>query len=153
MAHITQGVSTKMSTVKSELHISRASEEVTSPRRCLGCLGRSEREQSSAKRLCKNSLPSPHCIHSSSRNSRARASTSARSPAPRPTWHGAGLRMLRVSSNHFCPGKWRQTDWRLANKRQIWRWRRNGKRAHRHRHRSAAKVTQCEIARDRSAGH
>lgn len=58
MAHITQGVSTKMSTVKSELHISRASEEVTSPRRCLGCLGRWEREQSSAKRLCKNSLPS-----------------------------------------------------------------------------------------------
>lgn len=117
MAHITQGVSTKMSTVKSELHISRASEEVTSPRRCLGCLGRSEREQSSAKRLCKNSLPSLHCIHSAPETPEPEQALQLAPHAPRPTRHGAGLRMLRVSSNHFCPGKRRRTERRLANSR------------------------------------
>lgn len=49
MAHITQGVSTKTGTVKSELHISRASEEVTSPQQSLGHLSCSEPEQSSAR--------------------------------------------------------------------------------------------------------
>ena len=49
MAHITQGVSTKTSTAKSALHISQASEEVTSPHQCLGLLGCSEHEQSSAR--------------------------------------------------------------------------------------------------------
>lgn len=49
MAHITQGESTKPSTVKSELHISRASEEVTSPHQCLRRLSCSEHEQSSVR--------------------------------------------------------------------------------------------------------
>lgn len=49
MAHITQGVSTKTSTVKSALHISRASEEVTSPHQCLRLLSCSEHEQSSVR--------------------------------------------------------------------------------------------------------
>lgn len=49
MAHNKQGASTKMSTVKSELHISRAPEEVTSPHQCLGRLSCSEHEQSSVR--------------------------------------------------------------------------------------------------------
>lgn len=49
MAHITQRVSTKSSTVKSALHISRASEEVTSPHQCLRLLSCSEHEQSSVR--------------------------------------------------------------------------------------------------------
>lgn len=56
MAHITQGVSTKTSTVKSALHISRASEEVTSPHQCLGLLSCSEHEQSSVRGYVKT-----HC--------------------------------------------------------------------------------------------
>lgn len=49
----TGGVSAKTSAIKSEPRISRASEEVTSPRPGLGLLRRSEREQSSARGLRK----------------------------------------------------------------------------------------------------
>lgn len=44
-----RGWAPKRATVKSALHISRASEKVTSPHQCLGLLSCSEHEQSSAR--------------------------------------------------------------------------------------------------------